>query len=517
MYRLGSSGQEEFLVSAHIAAGVATGGCDPHAALLRASEGLSRSAPEFSAGTPVWLWQKALLGSICLLLFAGAVAAPREMMALLFALLAIPFFFVVILRAVALQTIWNLPDALPVDTGTGPIKDDDLPQYSILVPLFREAEVLGDLLASLSRIDYPKSKLEILLIVESIDLVTRNAIASRVLEPNFKVVTVPDGAPRTKPRALNYALEFSRGDYVVVYDAEDCPDPQQIRGALALLRSNAGKIGCVQAQLNIYNPHDSWLTRQFAIEYTALFDCLLPALERLKLPVPLGGTSNHFPRRVLEKAGGWDPYNVTEDADLGIRMSRAGLEVRVLSSTTWEEAPSSFGMWLKQRTRWLKGWMQTYLVHMREPRRLLRELGLAKFLGLQVLMGGLVLSALVHPWFYLLTAVDWASGTGQAMGSAMISHVLWWLGLINMVLGYLTGMALGIAAALRRGWLSLAANAVLMPIYWILISAAAYRAAWQLLTAPYLWEKTDHKARSENAGVNPRCPTARAPDRDKAA
>jgi cellulose synthase/poly-beta-1,6-N-acetylglucosamine synthase-like glycosyltransferase len=310
----------------------------------------------------------------------------------------------------------------------------------------------------------------------------------------MRVVVVPDGAPRTKPRALNFALGQATGDYVVVYDAEDVPDGDQLRRALARLRVSP-ELGCVQARLNVYNAGESWLTRQFAIEYTALFDCLLPALERLRLPVPLGGTSNHFPRKVLEEVGGWDPYNVTEDADLGIRLARGGWRVEVLASTTWEEAPVTLKTWLGQRKRWLKGWMQTYLVHMRQPRRLLRELGGRSFLGLQVLMGGLLLSALVHPWYYVLAALDAAYDILAVSGETAAGRLLWWLGLFNLVTGYVTGVALGGMATTLRGWRGLATHALLMPAYWLLISYAAYEALWQFVTAPYYWEKTEHSAR----------------------
>jgi cellulose synthase/poly-beta-1,6-N-acetylglucosamine synthase-like glycosyltransferase len=215
----------------------------------------------------------------------------------------------------------------------------------------------------------------------------------------------------------------------------------------------------------------------------------------LRLPVPLGGTSNHFPRRVLEEVGGWDPYNVTEDADLGIRLARSGWRVEILHSTTWEEAPETLRTWLGQRKRWLKGWMQTYLVHMREPLRLLDELGLRSFIGLQVLMGGLLLSALVHPWFYALALLDAAYGILAVAGNSLTGQILWWLGLFNLVTGYATGVALGCLAVWRRGRGSLAAHTLLMPVYWLLISYAAYRALWQLVTAPFYWEKTEHRAR----------------------
>ena len=238
------------------------------------------------------------------------------------------------------------------------------------------------------------------------------------------------------------------------------------------------------------------LTRQFTIEYTVLFDCLLPTLRRLGFPVPLGGTSNHFPRDVLEDLGGWDSYNVTEDADLGICLARAGYRVEILSSTTWEEAPASFSGWLCQRTRWLKGWMQTYMVHMRKPHRLLDDLGPGGFVGLHVFMGGVLLSVLVHPWFYILALCDVWAGEMLISAASATGLTLWWVAVFNLIVGYVAGVALGSAAVSARGWRGLAISCFWMPVYWLLISAAAYRALWQLLRAPFYWEKTEHRART---------------------
>jgi glycosyltransferase XagB len=270
--------------------------------------------------------------------------------------MAFPFLCVVMLRSVAL---WQLRHPIRTAAPPAAMTDAPLPLYTVLVPLFREASVVAELLASLRALDYPPDRLEIMLIVERADAETQTALGRANLDAHMRVLVVPDGEPRTKPRAIQYALQWAHGDYVVVYDAEDAPEPDQLRRALAAIAAGGGRIGCLQAQLNIYNSDVTWFTRQFTVEYTALFDCILPALERLQLPVPLGGTSNHFPRAVLESVGGWDPYNVTEDADLGIRLARNGWHVGVLSSTTWEEAPPTFRIWKGQRTRWLKGWMQT--------------------------------------------------------------------------------------------------------------------------------------------------------------
>ena len=234
------------------------------------------------------------------------------------------------------------------------------------------------------------------------------------------------------------------------------------------------------------------------MEYSALFDAILPALARIGLPLPLGGTSNHFPREVIEELGGWDPHNVTEDADLGIRIARRGGRIAVIASTTWEEAPPTLAIWLRQRTRWLKGWMLTYLVHMRRPTRLARELGLKRFLGFQALMGGLVFSALVHPLFYLMLALALSNGTFMAAPESDLELVLLTLAAFNLAAGYFSAMALAAIAVCRRRRFSLAFDVALMPFYWLLISLAAYRALLQLLRYPYLWEKTPHASRSRN-------------------
>lgn len=453
--------------------------------------GLRARNPELSAATGLWPWQRrALIGGAAVLI-AGMVLAPETALVVLLAILAVPFLCVVLLRVIAL---WQLraPAAGRSSVVGGAGDEEQLPVYSVLVPLYREAAVVPGLLAALRALDYPKDRLDVMLIVEAVDAETIAALRGAEIDAHMRILEVPDGAPRTKPRAIQYALQIARGDYVVVYDAEDEPEPDQLRRALTALRAGGDSIGCLQAQLNIYNSDASWFTRQFTVEYTVLFDCILPALERLRLPVPLGGTSNHFPRKVLDAVGGWDPYNVTEDADLGIRLARQGWHVGVLPSTTWEEAPLTFHNWKGQRTRWLKGWMQTYLVHMRRPRLLWRELGARRFIGFQVLMAGMILSSLVHPWFYVLIAADLWHGRLLAVPDGVFGQWLLGIGIVNLVLGYISAIALGTVAAARRGRLRLAAHALMMPIYWLGISFAAYRALWQLVTAPFHWEKTEH-------------------------
>jgi cellulose synthase/poly-beta-1,6-N-acetylglucosamine synthase-like glycosyltransferase len=362
----------------------------------------------------------------------------------------------------------------------------------VLVPLFREAGVIPDLVRALDALDYPRTKLEVLLLIESIDLETQAALLALQLPPHFRIVHVPDCFPRTKPKALNYALAFARGDLVVVYDAEDRPQPSQLRLAADVFSRAPADVVCLQARLNIYNPGESWFARQFTIEYSALFDAVLPALASLRLPIPLGGTSNHFRRAALIDLQGWDPFNVTEDADLGIRLARNGYRTLVLPSTTWEEAPVAFPVWLRQRTRWIKGWMQTLLVHTREPSALRRDLGLLGAVGVHAVLGGLVFSALAQPWFLMLVAYQVSSGEffapPETLWSALMISICW----ANLTIGYVVSVIVGFLSTWRRGRKRLALEALMMPAYWLLISLAAHRALYQLVREPYLWEKTPH-------------------------
>jgi cellulose synthase/poly-beta-1,6-N-acetylglucosamine synthase-like glycosyltransferase len=352
------------------------------------------------------------------------------------------------------------------------VPDRELPVYTILAPLYREAHMLPGLVNALARLDWPAAKLDIKLILESVDTETIAAAQALQLPGNFEIVVVPAHEPRTKPKALNYALPLARGEYLVIYDAEDRPEPDQLRRAFAAFQSGPPNLATVQARLNLYNVHDNWLTRQFTIEYCALFDGLLPTLDRLELPIPLGGTSNHFRVSALRWLAAWDPHNVTEDADLGMRLARNGYRCRVLDSTTYEEAPVLFGSWLRQRTRWLKGFMQTWLVHMRAPRLLRHELGWRGFLAFQVMLGGTVLSALVHPWFYVLAAFEMSRGGFLAAPESMLGWPFWLVAWFSLVAGYLAAMALGLLAVQRRGYRALVKQIALMPAYWRSLSRA---------------------------------------------
>lgn len=371
--------------------------------------------------------------------------------------------------------------------GPGPV--EELPVYTIMVPLFREANVLPPLTEALRQLNYPASKLDIKLIFEACDKESYEAAKALELPGHFDFIRVPESFPQTKPKACNFALPFARGEFLVIYDAEDLPEPNQLLKAVAAFRLNDPKLACLQAQLNYYNWSENWLTRQFAIEYASFFDLMLPMLVRLGLPIPLGGTSTHFRTDVLRNVAGWDPHNVTEDADLGIRLATRGYRCGIIRSTTKEEANCRLRNWVRQRSRWVKGWLQTWLVRMRHPASLVRALGPAGFFGFQLVIGGFTLATFAHPLFYFV-----AGGIVVTHGFSGLFSYHWLTGfnLAVLISGYSLSILAGMIAAKRRGFISLMADTLTMPAYWLLISASAVKALLQLLRRPFYWEKTVH-------------------------
>lgn len=379
--------------------------------------------------------------------------------------------------------------ALP---GQRRVPDDDLPRFTVLVPVHREGAILPQLMGNLDRLDYPRDKLEVLILVEEDDEETADVLDRTVLPESFRRVIVPVSYPRTKPKACNVGLAEATGELCVIYDAEDRPEADQLRKAVeAFTRAPRGVV-CMQAQLQYWNPDTNGLTRLFAAEYACNFSLVLPGLTRLRVPVPLGGTSNHFRTRDLRELGGWDSYNVTEDADLGIRIARAGLHVEMIDSVTWEEANSEIGNWTRQRSRWIKGYVQTYLVHMRSPRTLYRQLGFRSFLSFQLVVGGTPFTLLVNPLFWGLTVAYLV--TRWAGIASLFPTVVFYLGMASMVLGNYLALLQQAVGCMQRGLYANVRWLVLSFAYWALMSVAAYKAVIQLLrpSRRHYWEKTNH-------------------------
>ncbi|HEU5349261.1 MAG TPA: glycosyltransferase [Ktedonobacterales bacterium] len=380
-----------------------------------------------------------------------------------------------------------------------PMTDDELPVYTVMVPLHREGRILPVLVERLKAIDYPQGRLQILLLIEMDDVETQAAARTCALPAHIRPMIMPPGQPRTKPRALNVGLHEARGDYIVIYDAEDHPEPDQLRKAVAAFSVLPQDVICIQGRLNFYNRHQSLLTRLFAVDYAAWYNQFLPGLaysgrKRSGAFVPLGGTSNHFRVGVLRQVGGWDPFNVTEDCDLGARLSRAGLRVAMLDSMTWEEAVPKIRPWVKQRSRWVKGYLQTYLVHMRHPLRLWKQLGLRGFIDFQMLVGGSSLALLMNPLMWLLTAAYIAS-SGTPIDSfigSLFPAPLYYPSLLSFTLGNFIFFYCNAYVCVRHDFISLTRYALLTPLYWVLMSTGAWAGMISFIHNPFYWAKTEH-------------------------
>ncbi len=449
---------------------------------IGASERLARRAPALSSRVAVRPLPCMILFGCAMLIAAIAFAGPDDPRVLLSALLAACFVPGAVLKLAA-----GAAGAFRTKEPA-PLSDRALPRWSVIVALHREERVVERLVRSLRALDYPAAKLDVLFAVERHDAATIRALRGTRLPPNFRILICPPGLPRTKPRALNIAFAFCRGDYVTVYDAEDEPDPGQLRAAASAFASGPPELACLQSRLAVDNADDGRLEKSFALEYAALFDRIVPGLARFGLPVPLGGTSNHFRRRALDKVLAWDAWNVTEDADLGLRLARLGFKVSSLRSDTWEEAPVRLGGWIKQRSRWLKGWMQTGMVHLRDPAGLIRRIGFVPAIVVAVHTWGTVFAALFAPLAAFAAvrhaAAVWSAGRG-------VDAATLYFGVIALlgVIAYLVPVLL---AARDRGLAITPGDLAFMPIHLLLVCAAAWFALAELVRAPSHWHKTDH-------------------------
>ncbi len=376
---------------------------------------------------------------------------------------------------------------LPADSLTEAV-NENLPAYSVIVALYKEAGIIPQLLGAMQALDYPRDRIEILFALEADDEDTLTAFRVHNLPDYMRVIAVPPGFPRTKPRALNHALEQARGDLIVIYDAEDQPQPDQLREAARAFARGDPMLACLQAPLRPKGG-TGFIPRQFAAEYAVQFDVLLPALNALRLPFPLGGTSNHFKADVLRTVGGWDAFNVTEDADLGLRLVQMGYQTGLITSPTIETPPVFCQTWIPQRTRWIKGYMQTLLVHTRLNTPLKPRTWLGLFLG----VGLSVAAAVCYAPFSLMVIMSLLLTELQRIGNpAHPLHILSPFDLSLFLFGTLSGM-ITIALAARRAGLRLKwVDICGAPAYWCLQSVAAGFALWQLATRPFHWDKTDH-------------------------
>ena len=441
------------------------------------------------------LWSFVGIGS---LLFLSLLVWPFQVALVLCEMATVLYVVVFVYRLVIFWQVINRPPVVAVsDDEAEAIPDSELPVYTVLVPAYREPEVIANTLAALQSLRYPHDRLDVILLLEEDDIDTMTAVRAARPGPHVRVVRVPFVRPQTKPKACNYGLTYARGELVTIYDAEDRPEPLQLRRAAAAFRALDSSVSCLQAQLNYHNAEQNIITRWFTAEYVAWFYGLLPALVAQDAPVPLGGTSMHIKRDVLERAGAWDPHNVTEDADLGVRLHRLGYRTLVLGSTTFEEANSDFVNWAKQRSRWYKGYLQTWLVHTRHPLKLWRELGSNGFLAFHLIIGGTPFISLINPVFWTLLLL-WIVGK-PALVAALFPAPIYYPAMFCLAIGNFLIVYTNVAVVYtnllvvrQAGQERLLLAMLLTPGYWVMMSIAAVKAVLQLIIAPWHWEKTTH-------------------------
>ncbi len=437
--------------------------------------------------------QRIVISSIVAAIVFGIVLNPFATALAFTAVLSLIYFIDVLFSGyVLLKSLHFPPEIVVADEKINELKDRDLPVYSVLCPLYKEAHILPQFVEAMETLDWPKKKLEVLLLLEEDDTKTIEAARSMNLPSHFTIVVVPHSFPKSKPKACNYGLSVATGEYVVIYDAEDKPDPLQLKKVYLSFLKLGKKYGCIQCKLNYFNSTDNLLTRLFTAEYSLWFDIILPGLQSIDGIIPLGGTSNHFRRDDLIALNAWDPFNVTEDADLGMRLFKNGYKTAIVDSTTLEEANSRVWNWIRQRSRWIKGYFQTYLVHMRNPIELFRAFGF-QALVFQLVIGMRMTFMLINPLLWLITvayfvAYKFVGPTIEALFPPLVFYMAGFALIIGNFM-YLYNYMIGCA---KRGHWGLIKFVFLVPLYWIITSIAAVMALWQLITKPHYWEKTNH-------------------------
>lgn len=438
-------------------------------------------------------WQGPALLGLLTLAVLGVVGSPTRMIVSTFAFLNAMYFFDVFFNLyMTVKTLYTSAEIVSTDEELKALKERDLPVYTVLCPLYKEANIIPQFVEAMSKLEWPKSKLDVMLLLEEDDIATIEAAENANLPTYIRIVVVPHSLPKTKPKATNYGLAHSKGEYVVIYDAEDIPDPLQLKKAYLGFQKSPAHVVCLQAKLNYYNPHQNVLTRIFTAEYSLWFDLILPGLQSIEAPLPLGGTSNHFRRTMLTELEGWDSFNVTEDCDLGIRLAKYGYQTAIIDSVTMEEANSNLGNWINQRSRWIKGYIQSYLVHMRSPRTFART-NLKNFLLFQLVVGGKILALFINPIMWLITILYFASRStfGIYIEQLFPGPVLY-MGVFSMIIGNFVYLYYYMVACAKRKHFELIKFVYIVPFYWLAMSYAGYKALSELFYKPHFWQKTVH-------------------------
>lgn len=429
--------------------------------------------------------------TVCLILAVLFFYSTLLGFSVLVAWAVITLFMNSIMKAAASYMFWKHQKTVVTEFKSTRSKQADhrLPVISIMVPLYKEREIAGRLIKRLERLIYPRELLEICLVVEEDDILTQSTLEKSDLPRWMRQVTVPRGVVKTKPRALNFALDFCRGSIVGVYDAEDAPAPDQLFKIARRFSERGPEVACLQGKLDFYNARTNWLSRCFTVEYASWWGLVLPGVEKMGFAIPLGGTTLFFRRHALEELGGWDAHNVTEDADLGVRLARHGYRTELVDTVTEEEANCRIWPWIKQRSRWIKGYAMTYGVHMRRPMQLLQDLGWWKFLGFQVIFLGSLSGVFLAPMLWTFWAFP--LGLPHPLRGLMPDTLLTILGVAFMAAELLT-ITVGVQAVsgVKHRWLRWWVPT--LHFYYPLATAAALKGFIEMITRPFYWDKTQH-------------------------
>jgi cellulose synthase/poly-beta-1,6-N-acetylglucosamine synthase-like glycosyltransferase len=440
-------------------------------------------------------WQRIGLIALAIGIIAALVTAWTPTLIILNAVFTVFFLASTIYRVYIIDVALRRQAQIVVEPDELIAPDGEWPYYVIQVPLYKEKHAVPHIIESLGSLDYPRDRYTVQLLVEEDDEETKGAVSKVEIKPPFVVVNIPVSYPRTKPKACNVGLAAAEGDYLVIYDAEDRPDKDQLKKAVVAFSRCEKEVTCIQAKLNFYNTDRNLITRLFTAEYSMWYDLCLPGLDYLRAPIPLGGTSNHFRLDILKQLQGWDEYNVTEDCDLGLRLFMDGWRTRILDSTTWEEACPRLFPWFRQRSRWVKGYLQTYLVHTRSPLKITKHLGFANSVHFHLLIGGSVFNQLLAPVYWLLVAV-WLVSRPEGLGQYFPASVFL-MGSACLFLGtfYLV-YSCAVACIIRKSG-RVVKYTPLMLLYWMAMSWAAWKGTLQLIWNPHYWEKTEHNVDDE--------------------
>lgn len=459
-------------------------------ALHHAINGLREEHPVQSASVAVVGWQRAVLWALLLVVIGCAVWQPMTTAVVLIGLCTAGYLLTMGDRLLIFRQGLRSRAIVVPDEKARALTDDELPPYTILVPAYNEPEVVGDLIGAMAALEYPRDKLQVLLLLEADDEVTIAAAQDCAESDAITIVLVPPADPRTKPKACNYGLHFAVGEIVTIFDAEDLPEPLQLRRVVAAFGDLPADVACVQAKLVYHNGHQNLLTGWFTAEYGLWFGYLLPGMMGTTSPIPLGGTSNHLRRDVLDRIGAWDPFNVTEDADLGLRIAANGYRTAVIDSHTLEEANSDPINWVRQRSRWYKGYLQTWLVHIRRPVQLFRTLGPRSFVRFNLVLAGTPIIAVLNLAFWLITMV-WFLGQ-PAVVEEVFPWYIYFPALIALVLGNAATLYMNLIALREDDRADLLVPALTVPLFWLMMSIAAAKGCYQMIRNPSYWEKTFH-------------------------